>query len=240
MMMPEERIFDMMPEVRFKIRTLNTSEMAYGASVEGEVIFNIDERKVYIRTSGEWKKVETDINNLDDLVRDCLPLEAGEVICDKCNGTSKFTRNWCGKCFSTGKLDWIDVACNGKRKGTQEEINAGMQYSSSYGTSGWSGVYGVSGPRGVSGPYIAGGGGGAGGIGQAVIGGGGGGAGGGVSISSFTISSGAPIYTNPGNISSIVNDKKNKIWNYLKKEVYDVLSYSVGLLIILYLIWSNS
>jgi len=230
----------MMPEVRFKIRTLNTSEMAYGASVEGEVIFNIDERKVYIRTSGEWKKVETDINNLDELVRDCLPLEAGEVICDKCNGTSKFTRNWCQKCFSTGKLDWIDVACNGKRKGTQEEINASTMYSSSYGWSGTVGMSGCSGPSGVAGLggcSGVGGAGGGGGIGHAMLGGGGGGGGGVSSITSFTISSIGPIYSNPGNISPIVNDKKNKIWNYLKREVYDVLSYSVGLLIILYILY---
>lgn len=55
------------------------------------------------------------------------PLEPGEVICDKCNGTGKPNNNkidyrqkyvtypWtCDKCYGVGKLDWIENV-TGKR-----------------------------------------------------------------------------------------------------------------------------
>ena len=45
-------------------------------------------------------------------------LEAGEVICDNCNGDGKLSITLgsitvCTKCWGTGKLDWIEV-CTGK------------------------------------------------------------------------------------------------------------------------------
>lgn len=110
---------------------------------DGEIVYNREDHLFYILKD----KFFTSLNNniLKDRINEYISIfeKDGEVICDKCNGISRISGEWCDKCFGEGKLLWSEHLIGGKNMNNLDCFNGGISFSS-FGMSGSSGFEGIS------------------------------------------------------------------------------------------------